>query len=182
MEQREVILIKVLGFKQWKPLYKTNRFDDLFLELDDDMEALILHEFTTYLLHMLREKIQNAIKTQRFPVRYPPLSPQYLAKKKKQGRKLGFWISSGYLVKGLKYWYVDSEDAYYIGIPEGIRHPDNKQLLSMILLTLELGSPERNIPPRPLFFPYANSMSKSITHIFERYLRKYRPELVPFVK
>jgi hypothetical protein len=46
---------------------------------------------------------------------------------------------------------------------------------------LELGVPSKNIPPRPLFFPAARGISKSIYRHFLKFLGSNHPGLLKLI-
>jgi len=170
------ILIEVSDFITWEPLKQSPKFSRFIATLPPEERTFLEEDFANYILNFYKSLLQNAIHQQRFPGRpYQPLSMQYAIRKRQQGQLSGFWRATGFLVNNLRFWKTTS-GKYYIGLPD-VRHPNSGTPIRQILSSLELGSPARNIPPRPLFVPLARGISKHIydTH-FKRFIKDKHPQ------
>lgn len=173
-EQQHFPILRVLDFKEWRPLSRSinvSAFSDN-LSLLEQRELLL--KFSQYLATLLKREIQNAIDSQRFPHKYAPLSPHYSSYKKNTGLRSGFWRATNFLNSNLTV-YLDllSTSTFIIGFPKDLKHPKSKFPLYLIALANEFGVPEKNLPARPLFLPKAQQLSKNISYIFEQFLKEH---------
>lgn len=140
----------------------------------------VMDGFAEYFCDVYKKDIQQQVTNQKFRYgRYIPLSEAYLSEKAKKGRKLGFWVSSRFLIEHLTWWLEGN--TYMIGFKPGIMHPDSNTDLTEIALSLEFGVPAIKLPKRPLFLPTAKALSKQIYPYFERYVRESRSDLVTYL-
>lgn len=170
----EFALIEITNLKAYAPLSRTHKFDNLWANLTEAEEDALRLEFTRHLARELVTEVKKAVQLQRFKVVYRPLSPKYLAQKKRLGRKLGFWQNTGYLIDNLTMWKVPSDDVYKVGYPKDKLHPVSCTPLSHIMYILEKGSTKRNIPARPLFTPIMDAIMRDVSHKFHVFLKSYR--------
>ena len=177
-----MILIDVIGLKEWQPLSRTNRVDRLVAEVaDTDLEKLN-HEFAQWLLALLKYQVKQAIKLQKFPRQYKPLSPDYRDHKQASGLKPGFWQATGFLSEELQVWQDPSTRVWHIGWPPTLKHkasPD--QFVADIARRLEQGDPRRKLPARPLFTPLAQNIAKGIFRYFTTFIHQHHPHLLSLI-
>lgn len=173
----DTILITIADLYTWEPLQRNSRAQRILRELPSHKVEELLEGFAYYVLNFFKSLVLNAIRLQKFPVKYQPLSPAHLARKKKKGWRLGFWEMTGFLQQHLTIWKTSNRN-YCIGFKHGIVHPVNGQSIEMIAKALEMGVPKHNLPARPLFYPLAQGISKKIydTH-FRRFMREKHPDL-----
>lgn len=174
----ELILIKLWRVTEWRPLSRTSKLDRLKTELTDEEIDKLTDEFARHITKLIVGKAKECIRTQRFPVRYPPLNKEYRERKKREGYHTGFWIKTGWTLEHIKAWRYG--DVWYVGFPRDAKRPDGTPALKAAW-TVEFGSVNRNVPPRPLLRPIAGLVSKSITFHFKKFLERDRPELVGLV-
>lgn len=171
----ETILIEVIDLYTWEPLQRNSRAQRILRELDKKKVEELIEGFSLFVLNFFKSLVLNAIKTQRFPVRYQPLSKPYLERKRRKGWRLGFWEMTGFLQQHLTIWKIYNRN-YCIGFKEGVVHPISGTPILTIVKVLEKGSAKRGIPARPLFFPLAAGISK---HIYDVHFRKFMREKYP---
>jgi len=173
----DTILIEVINLYNWEPLKKTSRAQMILEKLGKRKVDELLEGFAYYVLNFYKALILNAIKLQKFPQAYQPLSPAHVNRKRKMGWKLGFWEMTGFLQQNLTIW-KDARRSYCIGFKAGIIHPVSGTPLLTIVKTLEMGSPKRGIPARPLFMPLAAGISKHIYDVhWKKFLREKHPQI-----
>lgn len=176
------LIINILSLKDWKPLSRTRKFDALWANITHEEEVDLRKKFGVFLAKMLAEQAQKAIRSQRFPVKYKPLNKDYKAWKESAGRKTGFWQSSEFLCNHIKAWFNKSSGEVQIGFPPRLKHPDNGEYVAEIARTLEMGTKDKKIPPRPLFTPLARNIEKSVSPIFIRFMRTQDKRYLKFVE
>lgn len=173
MQPRPKALIVILNFYKWDILQKSTKIDRLLANIFDwEIEALF-KEFTVYILLLYKSLVLHAIKNQKFPKPYPPLSPKYVQYKKKMGMKKGFWQATGFSQVNLMYWKLKNH--YAIGFKRNLIHPASGTKVYKIHNYVERGTSK--MPPRPLYYPIAVSIRKHIydTH-FKRFMKDRHPE------
>ncbi len=172
-----IILIEIIDLFDWEPLKKNSRAQIVMQDMTLEEANRITEEFAYYILNFYKALILNAIKTQKFPAKYPPLSKAHLDRKKKHGWKLGFWEMTGFLQRNLTIWKYYKNN-YAIGFKEGIVHPESGTPILIIAKTLEKGSVKRGIPARPLFSPLAAGLSRHIYDVhFLKFMREKHPDI-----
>ena len=177
---RHLILIRIIRLREWSPLSKTRRLDYLLDNITEQQSENLYDDFAHWLLEVYRRRVQNTIRTQRFPVNYAPLSPAWKKKKEKKGWHSGFWIATGMLMRNLKVWKYGG--VYHIGFPEHHVHPVHGRPYASICRSLEAGVPVAGIPARPLFTPIGQRMSRDIFYLFRTFLRMNRPSYLKYVE
>lgn len=164
-----MILISVLDLHLWRPLSRTGNADTYTHQLTLDQIAIIEREFPLWLCELLKYKVKRAITLQQFPVRYKPLNKDYVEWKKATGLKPGFWQATDFLRRSISVWYDAPTNTHHIGFPPTLLHPSDRTPVAAIARRLEQGDKARNLPPRPLFTPIADTMSRNI----RRHLREF---------
>ncbi|MFA5071172.1 MAG: hypothetical protein WC511_02265 [Candidatus Pacearchaeota archaeon] len=173
-----IILIEVVDLYTWEPLSKNSRAQTLLRELDSNRVREVTEGFALYLLNFLKSLVLNAIKMQKFPVRYAPLSPAYARRKLRKGWRHGFWQMTGFLQNHIEIWKIQTNN-YAIGFKHGIIHPETGAPIEDIVKWLEKGVPSHNQPARPLFYPLSAGISKHVYDVhFRRYIRDKHSDLV----
>lgn len=92
------------------------------------------------------EQIKLCITSQKIST-WQPLSPKYLAYKRRKGLSLKMWESTKFLKESLT--YSINGDVITIGWSTSLIHPKSKYPVYKIAKSLEYGTDV--IPPRPLF-------------------------------
>lgn len=173
----ETILIEIVNLFNWEPLKKTSRAQMILEKMGKRKADELLEGFAYWLLNFYKGLILNAIRLQKFPQTYQPLSKAYVERKRKKGWKLGFWEMTGFLQQHITIW-KDARRSYCIGFKSGIVHPVSGTPILTIVKVLERGSAKRGIPARPLFFPLAAGVSKHIYDVhWKKYLREKHPQI-----
>ena len=180
-----MILIEIIHLYKWAPLSHSARVQPLLTTLTEAQADALMEEFGTFILYYFKSRVRAAIKTQqfsraRFDQVFQPLTPKYRAFKKREKLRPGFWEATGYLERYLQTWRTP-EGNFAIGFKPHIKHPrwPNHPEVWKIVQTLELGSKEKGIPPRPLFHPIAREISKSIYRDhFKEFIKRKHPEWV----
>lgn len=138
---------------------------------------LLESQFANYLLVLIRNRVKRAIREQRFPQVYEPLSKRHIAKKKKNKQLDGFWRETGWLSDNIEIW-VD-EQGWNIGFKDTTIRGDGKSAVQ-VATALELGT--KYIPARPLFTPIASIITKQATVFMEKFLEDERKDILDRVK
>ena len=169
------IYIKIINLYEWQPLQKTPKLKKFINKRTIWEIEMLQKEFAIYILRLFKSLVLFSIKNQKFRVKFPPLSPNYVAYKKRMRGKLGFWEFSQFLQSNLQYWRL-KKGSYAIGFKRNIIHPMSGEKLYKIAKWVE-GGTSRGIPPRPLFRPIATSISKHIYDIhFKNFIKSKFPE------
>ena len=131
--------------------------------------------FELYIAYEFVEEVKNAITTQKYKGKWKPLSPQYLAYKRKKGLSPIIWEATKELKTTLK--VMNKKDHIVIGWDKRLLHKSSKKGLFgykkskvpiyKIAIALEYGT--LKIPPRPLFRLVYMSMSKNIRRYWEKF-------------
>lgn len=104
------------------------------------------------------KQVKLAIDTQKF--NFTPLSPKYLAYKRKRGLSLNIWEATSQLKNSLGYFIEGN--TITIGWDKSLVHKDSSLKVYQVAILLEYGT--MKIPPRPLFRnvlkAYQNSSNK----------------------
>lgn len=170
-----MILLDVAGVHEWKVFSKSKKWGDFIDSLSAVQVERLEKEFSFWVLKELRDRVRWAIRTQKFPVKYPPLNKDYVAQKKARGEFTGFWAATGFLCEHIKVWSHNGK--YHIGFPERDKHPKDGYYLAELVKGLEEGDKKANRPPRPLFTPIARQMSREIWKVFESFISQKHPAL-----
>ena len=176
MEFRPQAHIVVINMHHWSLLQKTPKIDRLLANIFDwELESLF-REFTAYILNFYKSSILRAIKEQKFPVKYKPLSPKYAKYKKDNNMKQGFWQATGFSQVNLEFWKL-RKGHYAIGFKRNLIHPASGTKIYKIHQYLEKGT--KNIPPRPLYLPIARKIQRHLYDVyFKRFIKDRHPELL----
>lgn len=176
-----MILINIVGLKEWKPLYNSKGFHSFVQHFSDKPRVLeeIESSFVMWVLSEFKRNVQARVKAQSFPVKYEPLSAAYKARKQKQRLNPGFWSATGFLIDHVKVWKYGGK--YTLGFDPKVKHPENGELLVDIVKRLELGCEKTNLPARPLFLPIAKSYGKHMYTNFERFIKFRYPKYFPLL-
>lgn len=135
-------------------------------------------DFALYYAQVYKERIKEAINTQRIGKRfmsevYKPLNPQY-AKTKTPGRRRKFWIDTGFLLDHITMWKYRGN--IRVGIKANVRYPDSGTKAALVILWLEKGT--KTIPARPLFIDQARFMSRHIAKYYNHYVELRFPHVL----
>lgn len=171
-----MILISILDLRLWKPLSRSVDAPAYRHLLSPDALAVIERDFPLWLTELLKYKVKRAIELQQFPVKYKPLNADYVEWKKATGLKPGFWQATDFLRKSIKVWYDASTHTHHIGFPPDLLHPTDRTPVAAIARRLEVGDRKQHLPPRPLFTPIAESMSRNIRKHLREFLSMHHPD------
>lgn len=171
-----MILISILDLRLWKPLSRTANPQVYTHRLPAEQIAIIEREFPLWLTELLKYKVKRAIELQQFPVPYKPLNPDYREWKMATGLKPGFWQATDFLRKSIAVWYDPATHTHHIGFPPDLLHPTSRIPVAAIARRLEQGDKSRHLPPRPLFTPIAETMSRNIRRHLREFLSMHHPD------
>lgn len=174
-----MILLEVNGH-DWSALARSVKPLALFAHLGPEGAERFQEEFGHWLLELLRAHVLDAIRTQRFPEDYDPLSPAWAHRKARLGLEPGYWRATGTLAASLAVWRTE-EGKIVLGFPADAVSPLNKQKVAVYAAALEHGDPKRGRPGRPLFTTFATRMRKQIYRLLRRFCQKHHPEYVAFL-
>ena len=173
------IFIEIADLYDWEPLKRSPKFQQFLSDVKPAQINQIQEGFAMYILNLFKSLIKNAIYYQHFPVKYEPLSPAWVAKKKKKGWHAGFWEATRFLVNNVTFWKY-SKGKYAIGFHSNLPHPNSKNGFGVldIIKVNEQGSADGRVPARPLFFPISAGISRSIYDVhFKRFISQKYPQL-----
>jgi len=175
-------LLVLPAMSVWLPLSRTHRFDMFLQEVPLDIQIRIAHAFATHVLLIMKRDVKEAIRRQVFPgAPYRPLSLKWAERKRRMGLQAGYWRAGGFLTRSLSVWRETRGGLVHcIGFPPNLIHPgyngSGSTTCAAIARSLELGSPARHIPARPLFAPIAANLSRRISDIFVDYVHRRFPQ------
>lgn len=160
----------------------------------EDFEP-ILPGFVKRVAEIYRDKIKSAIFSQRIADKegWPPLSDRYREWKERYGLDTRMWIRSGQLVESIKAYKFTLKDTWVVGIhhrkrfrkvmtdtdedvPGGSWTLGNRTDVHILMVAkvLEHGAGRPGepgyVPPRPLFRPIQQEMSKNISDYWNDYV------------
>lgn len=165
---------------------------------EEDFEP-ILTGFVERVAQIYRDKVKQGIFSQDVPLEdidgpneWPPLNAKYKEWKERYGLDTRMWIRSGQLVEAIKAYKFTFKDVWVVGIHPRKRFREVNTVplddapgggwtlgartdtnILMVAKVLEHGS-ERpgggGIPPRPLFRPIQQRMSKNIRRYWKDYV------------
>jgi len=171
--------IVILNFYKWSLLQRSPKIDRMLNNVFDWELEVIFKEFTIYIMNLYKSLILHAIREQKFPKKYKPLSPKYVQYKKDNRMKQGFWQATGFSQVHLDFWKL-RKGYYAIGFKRNLVHPASGEKVWKIHNYVEKGTSK--MPPRPLYGPIAKSIQKNIYSVhFKRFVKDRRPELLKFL-
>jgi hypothetical protein len=150
----------------------------------------LLKYFTMFMLDEYKKALRKAITSQRFIDQWAPLSERYLKYKKEMGYSTKIWECTSLLKHSIRSWPVGT-DAYAIGIdPKANYRTETGVDLNVrnVAMWMEFGTGERaedgkgtpgwpGMPPRPLFRPLRDNMSRKINVWFSKFVDDYAEEI-----
>lgn len=176
MESRPKAHIVIINFYKWSLLQRSPKIDRLLANIFEWEAEALFKEFTIYILNLYKSLILHAIKYQKFPKSYPPLSPRYVKYKERNRMKKGFWQATGFSQVNLDYWRL-KKGHYAIGFKRNLIHPASGTKVYKIHNYVERGTIK--MPPRPLYWPIARSIQRVIYRIhFRKFMQIKHPEWV----
>lgn len=150
-----VLYINVIGM-EWRPGYRLAQ---------DDMREY-LPEFSRYMAGVMSDELVKAIDSQRYSGRWAPLSIPYIANKKRRNLSPKIWEASGVLKDSIQAYKY--RDQWVVGIPKHLTYPGTTLRIYQVAQYLEYGTSK--MPPRPLFRPIVEYLSKNIRRYWDRFL------------
>lgn len=148
--------------------------------------------FTQYMVDVYAEELVKAIDSQRFKRLWEDLTTRYLKHKKDMGWSTKIWEATGLLKNSITYWRVHrTPKAVAIGIKAGVLYPTEtgKRLeVRKVAQWMEYGTGEQaeggkgkngfpGMPPRPLFRPMRDRMSKDISRYWRKFIHLYEQQI-----
>lgn len=157
-------------FPSWKKIEKALRIATERLEKD-----------TTAFAMQEKQGFIQRIKDQKFPsFKKYPLSPKYLAKKKKAGADLRTMIASKHYVQSIKLFRSrkDGDLKLRIGFAPYAKAwtmtgEKTKIPLSVVIRANELGSAASNLPPRAHWGPYRREIKKRAVKMRKKFAKQF---------
>jgi phage gpG-like protein len=139
--------------------------------------------FVLYIALLYREYLINVVKNTRgYEKFWIPLSPKYLAQKKKDGRFENIWMNTGTLINSISISYNDQRKQVRVGIDEykvyklpgrkGKRGPKKTLPIILVAKWMEFGT--EKMPSRPLFRRVRDYISKNI--------KRYEKDFIDLMK
>lgn len=171
------IFIEIIDLYDWEPLKKSYKFQHTIKGLDPKVVDQMQEGFARYILDLFKSLVKNAVFYQRFPIPLTPLSPKYVAYKRRKGLHQGFWQATRFLMNNLSYWKKD-RNTFAIGFRQNSIHPESKLTCFELVKVLEQGTKDGRIPGRPLFFPVSSGISKNIYSLFRKFIQAKFPQYV----
>ncbi len=188
MQPRDFILMRIINSYEYSPLKRSIRFVNMLSLLSPAKQDKLIEGFAKFLSEEIVNQISTSIRNQKFKVGFKPLSPQYLDYKRRNKLELGFWRSTDFLLRNLKWWKYGNE--YRIGWSGNLKHPGvsnkngsytSKKKVNAVFIarTLEFGTRVKRkdgtiggTPARPVFIPVVTYISKNISFYMDKYLKK----------
>lgn len=176
-----MIIISIIGIKEWKPLSRTHKLDRLIEDLSPEQLNLLHADFAKWSCEFIKYRAKECVRRQIFPVKYAPLNGDYVRWKDKNGLKPGFWQATGTLANTMQVWETTGQENHWnIGWPPSVKH-DNGFPIQSIAQRLERGDKATNLPGRPLFTPLAEAYSKRIMRYFADFAARHYPSVLPYL-
>lgn len=174
IENRPKAHIVIINHYNLSVLQRSPKLDRLLSNIFESEAEKLFQEFTRYILNLYKSLILHAIKKQKFPKKYPPLSPNYVRYKKMNRMKKGFWQATGFSQVELIYWRL-KKGHYAIGFKKNLIHPASGEKVWKIHNYVERGTSK--MPPRPLYWPIARSIQRHLYDVhFKRFIKEIHPE------
>ncbi len=158
-----------------------------------EFRRALLKYFAVFMADVYAAELVKAIDSQRFKRNWPPLSPKYLAFKEEMGWSLKIWERTSLLKDSITFWRVKTPvSGFAVGIKPGVTYTvgKNKKKLEVrkVAQWMEFGTGEKaeggkgtrgwpGMPPRPLFRPLRERLSKDISRHFSRFVNDYGDEI-----
>lgn len=129
---------------------------------------MYLPEFAKYMAVVMADELVRAVNSQRFRAKWEPLSIGYLKYKKKHHLSTKIWEATEVLKDNIKAYRY--RDRWVVGIPKYIKYPGTNLRVYKVAQFIEFGT--TRMPPRPLFRPIVDYLSKNIRRYWLRFLRE----------
>lgn len=142
-----------------------DRYWDPGKKMLEGQTKVVKNSFHEYLAYEFVNEVKRAIDTQKYKKKWKPLSPQYLAYKRRKGLSPIIWQATKQLKSSLK--VSQSKGVYTIGWDKRIRHNKSKIPLYRLAKYMEFGTIK--MPPRPLFRFILDNMSKNISRYWKKF-------------
>lgn len=176
MEWRPEVHIKIINLYKWHLLKQSIKIDRLLANVFDSQLEIMFQEFARYILNLYKSLLLHAIKNQKFPKKYPPLSPAYVKYKKENRMHKGFWQATGFSQSNLTVWRLKKNN-YAIGFKKNLEHPAAAPGVTVAQINRWVEKGTVKMPPRPLYWPIARSIQRHIYDVhFKNFIRVKYPE------
>jgi len=182
------LILNIENDKIWNPGQKM--IGDL-KKVPVRFKKALLKYFTMFMADIYASELVRAIKEQRYKDTWEPLSEAYLKLKQRKGWSLNIWERTSLLVNSISFWSSDGGRSYSVGIKPGIKYKEenNEELeVRSVAQWMEYGTGERaeegkgkkgwpGMPPRPLFRPLREHISRHISDWFSKFVDVYAEEI-----
>ena len=180
------LYLDIENFRIWRP--GSRKIMNL-TKVSKKFKVALLKHFTIYMADQYVEALQKAITSQRFKDDWAPLTKRYLSWKKEMGFSKKIWECTELLKDSISYWRVDN--GFAIGIKRNAMYKTEtgKTLeVRKVAQWMEYGTGDRaeggkgtpgwpGMPPRPLFRPLRDNISKKIDVWFGKFIEEYADEI-----
>ena len=124
-------------------------------------------EFADYIAGLIQKDLVKAIETQSLSSKWKPLSPSYLAHKKKKGLSTKIWKATGNMEDSI--YKINRKDKVLVGVTGARRYPGTNRTLLEVARDLEYGTSK--VPSRPLFRPIVEKYTKNVSRYWRKFLK-----------
>jgi len=143
-----------------------------FLGYNEKIRKRLYGDFLQYVAERYKAVLSKHIKTQLFAEKFSPLSPEWVAYKKRMGWDLGFWIATGELEKAIQVEWEANRERWVVGVSKSAKHSRSGVKLEFIVRCLEYGTDR--IPARPLFTPTLREVQGNLPRYYRQWKARMR--------
>lgn len=124
-------------------------------------------EFADYIAGLIQKDLVDTIETQSLSSKWKPLSPSYIASKKKRGLHTEIWKATGNMESSI--YKINRKDRVLIGVTGARKYPGTNNTLLEVARYLEYGTSK--MPARPLFRPIVDKYTKNVAKYWRKFLK-----------
>lgn len=139
-------------------------------------------EFTEEVAHEYRDKVESAIRSDRFASDYTPLKQEYRERKERLDMMDGFWTRTGQMADAITVERHRPTKAFVVGIDPTARYRTvrvtedgrdfslgNKEELRILTIAKFLEFGTEFIPARPVFKPILKELQDGASDLWEQF-------------
>lgn len=142
---------------------------DVLWEPGKKLKLKKFRDFEYWLAQRFVKKTVEAINSQSFLTKWPPLTRKYLQTKKDEGKSTNIWEATSQIKNSLK---VKNTGRITIGFDGRFHHTGSSMKLVEVAKQVEFGSGVNNVPPRPLFREVYRWMDSNLSKYYLLYLKE----------